>query len=112
MKSFYGQTDRQQDVETARYWSNLEAEADKRRRLLKCWKQYLDGKVPSPLFIDRPRRTQAAIDWAYRPVFDSGDYTRREWLIEPGWETGLFAEHFVIVFRGLNMTKTEQPLTF
>lgn len=98
MKSFFGQTDKQQDDEIARYWGNLEAEADKRRRLQKCWEMYLNGEVPSPLFIDRPRRTADALRWAYAPVFESGDYTRREWLSEPGWETGLLAEHCIILF--------------
>ena len=98
MKSFYGQTNRQQDAEIARHWDNLEAEADKRRRLRQCWEKYINGEVPSPLFVDRPRQTQAAIDWAYRPVFERGEDTRRQWLEAPGWETGVFAEHRVIVF--------------
>lgn len=98
MKSFYGQTAQQQDAQCAYYWGNLEAQANKQQRLQNCWEQYLDGKVPSPLFIDRPRRTADALDWAYKPVFDSGDYTRRQWLEAPGWETGCFCEHSVIVF--------------
>ncbi len=80
------------------YWDNLEADAGKRRCLQSCWEMYLDGKVESPLFIDSPRRTLDAIDWAYSPVFESGDYSRREWLEVPGWETGCFCEHSVIVF--------------
>lgn len=98
MKSFYGQTYKQQDAEIARHWDNLTAQADKQRRLQKCWEQYINGEVPSPLFVDRPRQTQAAIAWAYRPVFERGDDTRRQWLEAPGWETGVFAEHRVIVF--------------
>lgn len=98
MKSFFGQTDQQQDAEIAFYWGNLEAEADKRRRLQFCWEQYLSGAVQSPLFIDSPRRTLDALRWAYNPIFESGDYTRREWLEVPGWETGVFCDHVVIVF--------------
>ena len=98
MKSFYGQTAQQQDAQCAFYWDNLEAEADKRRRLQSCWEQYIDGKVPSPLFIDSPRRTLDALDWAYRPIFERGDDTRRRWLASPGWETGCVAEHAIIAF--------------
>lgn len=98
MKSFFGQTDRQQDELIALYWGNLEAEADKRRRLQFCWEQYLSGAVQSPLFIDSPRRTLDALRWAYNPIFESGDYTRRDWLEVPGWETGVFCEHVVILF--------------
>lgn len=98
MKSFYGQTAQQQDAQCAFYWGNLEAEADRRRRLKSCWEMYLDGKVESPLFVDVPRRTLDAIDWAYRPIFERGDDTRRQWLEAPGWETGVFCEHRVIIF--------------
>lgn len=80
------------------YWGNLTAQADKRRRLQKCWEMYLNGEVESPLFIDSPRRTADALDWAYRPIFERGDDTRRQWLEAPGWETGCYCEHVVIVF--------------
>ncbi len=106
MKSFFGQTDQQQDAEIALYWGSLEAEANKRQRLQSCWELYLSGAVQSPLFVDSQRRTQAAIDWAYTPVFQSGDYSRREWLEVPGWETGVFAEHFVIIFPQIDFDAT------
>lgn len=98
MKSFFGQSERQQDAEVALYWNNLEAEANRRHRLRFCWNQYINGTVQSPLFIDKIRRSQVALDWAYKPIFESGDYTRLQWLYIPGWETGVFCEHFVIVF--------------
>ena len=98
MKSFFGQTSQQQDAESAFYWRNLEAVANKLQCLQKCWELYLNGEVESPLFIDSPRRTLDALDWAYKPVFDSGDYTWRQWLEEPGWKTGIFAEHSVLLF--------------
>lgn len=98
MKTIIGQTKQQQDAEIALYWDNLEKEASRRQRLQLCWSLYISGAVQSPLFIDKPRRIQRALDWAYRAVFESCDYIRRQWLDIPGWETGVFAEHFVIVF--------------
>ena len=98
MKSYYGQTAQQQEAQCAFYWGNLTAQADKQRRLQKCWEMYLNGEVESPLFIDSQRRALDAIDWAYKPVFESGDYTRRDWLNDPDWETGCFCDHSVIVF--------------
>ena len=102
MRSFYGQTDRQQEELTALYWQNIE-EAEAERRYLR---RYSDGR----LFINAPagylsetfdnpyRREDLARLWAYSPIDRQTRRQRLYWLQSQTWETGVYWGYRVIIF--------------
>ena len=102
MRSFYGQTDRQQEELTALYRQNIE-EAEAERRYLR---RYSDGR----LFINAPagylsetfdnpyRREDLARIWAYSPIDRQTRRQRLYWLQSQTWETGVYWGYRVIIF--------------